>query len=51
MYRVIYYDNLNILSEMAFDTLADATAFMAGLDWAKLITFSTSRTISDVTIP
>ena len=51
MYRVIYYDDLNILTEMEFDTEAAARTFMAGLDWCRLITFSTSRTISDITTP
>lgn len=51
MYRVIYYNDLNILDEMIFDTEAEARTFMTDLDWCRLITFNTSRTISDITTP
>ena len=51
MYRVIYYDKINVLTEMCFDTLTEATAFAGTLDWSKIISFTESRTITDVTIP
>lgn len=51
MYRVIYYNNINMIVDKAFETLAEATAFAATLDWCKVVSLTESRTISDVTIP
>ena len=51
MYRVIYYNSINMITEKVFETLAEAGAFANTLDWCKVVSFTQSRTITDVTIP
>lgn len=50
MYKVIYFDDLNLVVSRDFDTETAATAFAASLDWAKVVKLVESRTITDVTI-
>lgn len=50
MYKVIYFDDLNLVVSRNFDTEAAATAFAATLDWSKVVKLEESRTITDVTI-
>ena len=51
MYTVVYFDELNLITSKEFETLADATAFAAGLDWYRIVALTASRTIVDVTTP
>lgn len=51
MYRVVYYNDLNIVTDKSFETQAAAEAFAATLDWYKIITLSESRVIADVATP
>lgn len=49
MYKVIYFSDVDMVTSEDFETLTEAQAFTATLDWYKIVTFTTSRTISDVT--
>ena len=49
MYKVIYFSELNIVTDKDFPTLTAATAFYNTLDWGVIVTISESRTITDVT--
>ena len=49
MYKVIYFSELNIVTDKDFNTLGEATAFYNTLDWGVIVTISESRTITDVT--
>lgn len=51
MYRVIYYNDLNIVTDKSFETQAAAEAFAGTLDWYKIITLTESRVIADVVTP
>lgn len=51
MYRVIYYNSLNIVTDKKFDNVTDARAFAETCDWARVVSFTESRTIVDVTTP
>ena len=51
MYKVIYFNELNLVTDKDFETLADATTFATGLDWYRIVTITASRTIVDVTTP
>lgn len=49
MYKVIYFSDVNMVTSEDFEVLTDAQTFAATLDWYKIVTFTTSRTIVDVT--
>ena len=51
MYKVVYFNELNLVIDKDFETLAEATAFATGLDWYRIVTVTASRTIVDVTTP
>lgn len=51
MYRVIYYNDLNIVTDKPFETQAAAEAFADDLDWSHIVSMSESRTITDVATP
>ena len=51
MFRVIYYNDLNIVTDKSFETQAAAETFAATLDWCKIITLTESRVIADVVTP
>lgn len=51
MYKVIYFNDLNLVTDKDFATLAEATTFSTGLDWFRIVTVTESRTIVDVTTP
>lgn len=50
MYKVIYFDDLNLITSEDFPALAGARSFAASQDWAKIVTLSESRTITDVSL-
>lgn len=47
MYKVVYFNDLNMVTDKDFETEAAARAFLATLDWGRIVTIS--RTITDVT--
>lgn len=49
MYKVIYFNRLNLVTDKDFETEAAARAFLSTLDWGRIVTITESRTISDVT--
>lgn len=51
MIKVVYYDDLNLVTDKEFDNETDARTFAASKDWARVIDISASRTISDITTP
>lgn len=51
MYKVIYFNDLNLVTDKDFDTEAEARTFLATVDWGRLVTLTASRTITDITTP
>lgn len=49
MYKVIYFNDLNLVTDKDFESEAAARTFLATLDWGRIVTMTTSRTITDVT--
>ena len=49
MYKVIYFSDIDVVTSNDFETLTEAQTFAATLDWYKIVTFTMSRTITDVT--
>ena len=49
MYKVIYFNDIDMVTSQDFELLTDAQTFAATLDWYKIVTFTASRTIADVT--
>lgn len=49
IYKVIYFNELNLVTCKDFAAEAEARLFMATLDFARLIRFVTSRNITDIT--
>lgn len=50
MYIVVYFNEFNIVMQDEFQTVGEARAFAATKDWAKIVTVTSSRTITDVAI-
>lgn len=51
MIKVVYYDDLNLVTDKEFDNVTDARTFASTKDWARVVNITDSRTISDVTTP
>ena len=49
MYIVVYFNEFGVVTQSGFNTSGEATAFANTKDWAKIVTISSSRTITDVT--
>ena len=49
MYKVVYFNSLNLITDKDFETEAAARAFLSTLDWGRIVTLTPSRTINDVT--
>lgn len=49
VYKVIYFNELNLVTCKNFSTEAEARLYMVTLDFARLIRFVTSRNITDIT--
>lgn len=49
MYKVVYFNELNLVTDKDFETEAAARTFLATLDWGRIVQLTASRTISDVT--
>lgn len=50
MIIVVYFDELNLITEKEFDNATDARTFASTKDWARVVNITPSRTISDITI-
>ena len=49
VYKVIYFNELNLVTCKDFATESEARLYMATLDYARLVRFVTSRNIMDIT--
>lgn len=50
MYIVIYFSDLNLVTSRKFNDVTEARTFAATFDWAKIVSFTESRTIVDVAL-
>ena len=49
VYKVIYFNELNLVTCKDFSTESEARLYMSTLDYARLVRFVTSRNITDIT--